>query len=157
MCRAISEIRPKYIVTENVANILKTNNGKDFTRILTELSRLGYNAEWRVCRASEVGAPHQRARLYLVAYPCSVRLTKRQTFFSNVYEETSQIAWVFNGTAVQILRGGPWKAEPPILCMDDGISNRLVREQIHGYGNAIVPQVALQIFKAIEQYENLKK
>ena len=62
MVRAIDEIRPKCIIAENVANILKTNGGKDFTAILTELSGLGYNAEWRVCRASEIGAPHHRAR-----------------------------------------------------------------------------------------------
>lgn len=67
-CRAIEQIRPKFIVAENVSNILKTNNGQDFSRILTELSRMGYNAEWRVCRASDVGAPHHRARLYIIAY-----------------------------------------------------------------------------------------
>jgi DNA (cytosine-5)-methyltransferase 1 len=38
MCRAIQEIRPKYIIAENVANILKANRGSDLSRILTELS-----------------------------------------------------------------------------------------------------------------------
>jgi DNA (cytosine-5)-methyltransferase 1 len=83
MVRAIKEIRPKYIVAENVANILKTNGGRDFSAILTELSSMGYNAEWRVCRASEIGAPHHRARLYLVAYSSSIRLQQGQSFFSN--------------------------------------------------------------------------
>jgi len=106
MCRVIQEIRPKYIVAENVANILKTNGGQDFSAILTELSTMGYNAEWRVCRASEMGAPHHRARLYLVAYANSFRLTQDQSFFKYVHEKASQISWEFAGTSLQIIRGG---------------------------------------------------
>ena len=162
MCRAIREIKPRYIVAENVSNILKTNKGQDFSAILTELSGMGYNAEWRVCRASEVGAPHHRARLYLVAYTHNVRLQKRQTFFSYVHETSSQIEWVSNGASVQTFRGGSWASQPPALCVDDGFPGKVLglsnsqyrKESIKGYGNAIVPQVALQIFKAIDQYIN---
>lgn len=152
MCRAIDEIRPKYIIAENVANILKTNGGKDFSRILSELSRMGYNAEWRVCRASEVGAPHHRARLYLVAYASSIRLQKGQTFFSFLQEKASPTTWSVNGTSVQTFRGGFWKSEPPILCVDDGLSGTMVRKQLHGFGNAIVPEIAFRIFKAILEH-----
>lgn len=154
MVRAIEEIRPKYIVAENVANILKTNGGADFKTILTELARLGYNAEWRVCRASEVGAPHHRARLYLVAYPNSLRKKQGQTFFSYVSETPSPFTWRPCGATVQISRAGYWQSEPPILCMDDGVSAKLVRKQLHGYGNAVVPQIAFAIFKAIQEFEN---
>ena len=156
MCRAINEIKPRYILFENVANILKTNGGRDFTKILTELSAMGYNAEWRVCRASEVGAPHHRARLYLVAYSDRIRLLPSESFFSHVREEASPFSWQPTGTPIQIMRGGAWKTEPPILCVDNGISYKLVRKQIHGYGNAIVPQVAYQIFKAICNSETTK-
>lgn len=156
MVRAIDEIRPKYVVAENVANILKTNRGADFRSILAELSRMGYNAEWRVCRASEVGAPHHRARLYLVAYANGVRLQPSQSFFSNVCTEATSIGWKSAGTSVQTFRGGAWETEPPILCVDDGVSSRLVRQQLHGYGNAIVPQIAHAIFQGIEDYEKMK-
>jgi len=154
MLRAISEIQPKYVVAENVANILKTNEGADFSEILTELSRMGYNAEWRVCRASDVGAPHHRARLYLVAYPNSIRLQQGQTFFSNVHEEASPVTWEFAGASVQIMGGGAWQDQPPVLCVDDGLPSDLVRQSLHGFGNAIVPQIALGIFKAIERLKN---
>lgn len=154
MLRAIEEIKPRFIVAENVSNILKINSGKDFGTILGKLAGMGYNAEWRVCRASEIGAPHHRARLYLVAYPDSVRLHKGQTFFSHVHETPSPFSWSVAGASIQISRAGAWESEPPILCVDDGISSRLVRDHIHGYGNAIVPQIALQIFKAIELYNS---
>lgn len=154
MCRAIEEVRPRYIVAENVANILKTNGGQDFSRILSELARLGYNAEWRVCRASEVGAPHHRARLYLVAYPGSYRLQVGETFFRYVSAKTTPITWTVNRTTVQIVSGGTWGSQPPALCVDNGVPARLVGRQLHGYGNAIVPQIAHAIFRAIQQYED---
>ena len=158
MVRAIEEIRPKYIIAENVANFLKTNCGADIRAALTELAKLGYNAEWRVCRASEIGAPHHRARLYLVAYPSSIRLQPSESFFSLLQTQTSPISWKPYGTSIQISRSGYWESEPPILCVDDGLSYKLVRQQLHGYGNAIVPQLVFQIFKAIHIFEtqNLK-
>jgi DNA (cytosine-5)-methyltransferase 1 len=154
MCRAIEEIRPKFIVAENVANILNTNGGADIRAILTELSRMGYNAEWRVCYASEVGAPHKRKRLYLVAYPNSIRLQERETFFSHVSAQASPFTWRPFGTTIQISRAGAWLSEPPVCCVDDGLPSRLVRESLHGFGNAVTPQIPFEIFKAIEQYNN---
>jgi DNA-cytosine methyltransferase len=153
MCRAIREIRPRFIVAENVENILRTNGGADFSAILTELSRMGYNAEWKVCRGSDVGAPHHRARVYIVAYPDSLRMQPGSSFFSYVHEEASQIPWRAFGTTVQTFRGGAWKGEPPAVCVDNGIPGKLVREQLHGYGNAIVPEISYKIFKAIEKFK----
>ena len=155
MVRAIEEIRPKFIVAENVSNFLKVNGGQDFRTVLSELARMGYNAEWRVCRASDVGAPHHRARLYIVAYPDSIRMQAGTSFFSNVCEKASQIPWRDNGATIQIFRGGAWICEPPALCVDNGVSGKLVRQQLHGYGNAVVPQIPYKIFKAIQEYENL--
>lgn len=155
MCRAITEIKPRFIIAENVANILKTNRGEDFSRILTELSAMGYNAEWRVCRASDVGAPHHRARLYLVAYSSSFRLQSSQTFFSFLHEKASPFSWKPYGTTIQISRGGKWISEPPTICLDNGLPTKLVTKQLHGYGNAIVPEVAYRIFKSISLYSNI--
>ena len=154
MVRTIREIRPRYVVAENVANILKTNGGADFRSILTELSGMGYNAEWRVCRASDVGAPHHRARLYLVAYPVSNGLQKTESFFSFLQEKAKPTCWKPTGTPIQINGGGIWNNQPPILCVDDGIPTRLVARQLHGFGNAIIPEIAFRIFKAIQQYED---
>lgn len=156
MVRAIDEIRPKYIVAENVSNILKTNGGSDFRAILSELSRLGYNAEWRICRASEVGAPHHRARLYLVAYSSGVRLQKNDTMFKYIQEKAVPFTWVTAGTSIQISAGGSWLlCQPPDIRVDHGLSNKLAGEYIHGYGNAIVPQIGHAIFKGIEEYEKM--
>lgn len=153
MLRAIEEVRPRYVVAENVANILKVNGGRDFGKILTALARLGYNAEWRVCYASEQGSPHHRARCFMVIYPDSIRLQAGETFIPHVLTEVEPYPWNFARTSVQIFRGGSWKTEPPVLLMDDGIPSGLHSEGIKAYGNAIVPQVALQIFNAINEFE----
>lgn len=55
MLRAIFEIKPKFVVAENVTNILKTNGGEDFLFILVSLASMGYNAEWRIPRDLVVG------------------------------------------------------------------------------------------------------
>lgn len=133
---------------------LKLGGGADARTILGKLAGLGYNAEWRICRASEVGAPHHRARLYIIAYSNSIRLSEKQTFFSHVAEERLPFEWKPYGTAIQIARANSWNGEPPILCLDDGLSIKLDAEHIHGYGNAVVPQIPFKIFQAIQEYEN---
>jgi DNA (cytosine-5)-methyltransferase 1 len=65
--KAISILRPKYIILENVRGHLSLG----FKEVLSDLAKNGYDAKWRVVRASDVGAPHQRARLFIVAYPNS--------------------------------------------------------------------------------------
>lgn len=151
--RAIEEIRPKYVVAENVSNILQTNGGKDFGRILDSLASMGYNAEWRVVHASEKGATHKRARCFMVIYTDSIRLQEGETFIPYVQEKIEPYNWNFARTSVQIFRGGSWKTEPPILLLDDGLPGRLHQEGIKGYGNAIVPQIAFDIFKQIQKFE----
>ena len=65
--KAISKLRPKYVILENVRGHLSLG----FKEVLSDLAQNGYDAKWRIVRASDVGAPHQRARLFIVAYPIS--------------------------------------------------------------------------------------
>lgn len=58
-------LRPNFVILENVRGHLSLG----FDRVLGDLTELGYDARWKVVRASEVGAPHQRARVFGVAYP----------------------------------------------------------------------------------------
>ncbi len=63
--RLIEEIRPKYVIAENVPGLLAAG----IETVLQELAEIGYDAEWEVLSASAVGAPHRRERVFLVAYP----------------------------------------------------------------------------------------
>ena len=62
---AISILRPRYAIMENVRGHLTLG----FKEVLKGLASIGYDAKWRIVRASDVGAPHQRARLFIIAYP----------------------------------------------------------------------------------------
>lgn len=63
----ISHLRPKFVVMENVRGHLTLG----FDQVLKDLTEIGYDARWQLVRASDVGAPHQRARLFIFAYPNS--------------------------------------------------------------------------------------
>lgn len=69
--RCIRQIRPKWIIIENVPGLLSIHLGREFTEILRDLSKEGYDAEWFTLRASDFGAPHRRERVFIVAYPWS--------------------------------------------------------------------------------------
>ena len=62
---AISTLRPRYAIMENVRGHLTLG----FKEVLKGLASIGYDAKWRIVRASDVGAPHQRARLFILAEP----------------------------------------------------------------------------------------
>src|SRR3990167_6873238 len=64
---AISVLRPRYVVVENVSALLFRGMG----RVLGDLSEIGYDAEWEIIPASALGAVHRRERVFIVAYPTS--------------------------------------------------------------------------------------
>lgn len=69
--RAISELRPKWIVAENVRGLLTAkddqgNKGGAFARVISFLSSRGYSVEWQVISAASVNASHLRERIFIV-------------------------------------------------------------------------------------------
>jgi DNA (cytosine-5)-methyltransferase 1 len=72
----ISTLQPKRVILENVRGHLTLG----FKEVLKDLTEIGYDAKWAIVRASDVGAPHQRARLFIIAYPnCSPYNQSRRT------------------------------------------------------------------------------
>jgi DNA (cytosine-5)-methyltransferase 1 len=72
--RIIDEVRPRYVIVENVAALLSRGLG----RVLGDLAALGYDAEWNCIPASAVGAPHRRDRVWIVAYTGRERSSGRR-------------------------------------------------------------------------------
>ena len=67
--RMLCELRPKITLFENVPGIFTTNRGQFFNRVLSDIHQSGYDAEWQVISAADVGSPHIRKRVWIVAYP----------------------------------------------------------------------------------------
>jgi len=62
---AISVLRPSIVILENVRGHLSLG----FSTVLADLAEIGYDAQWTLVRASDVGAPHRRERLFVIATP----------------------------------------------------------------------------------------
>lgn len=77
--RCVREIRPRWVLVENVPGLLSSDDGRYFGDFLRELAGLGYDAGWASIRASDIGAKHIRKRVGIVAYARS-RGSCRQDF-----------------------------------------------------------------------------
>lgn len=64
--RCVREVRPRWVVWENVPGCLSSGGGEDFRCLLQSLDDLGYDACWRVLDARFFGVPQRRRRVFLV-------------------------------------------------------------------------------------------
>lgn len=66
--RIICEVKPRAVLVENVRGLLSIDDGGGFGIVLRDLAELGFDARWRVLSAADVGAPHLRERIWIVAH-----------------------------------------------------------------------------------------
>ncbi len=139
--RLIRDLRPRYVLVENVAALLNRGMGE----VLGDLARIGYDAEWSVVSACSVGAPHLRRRVFIVAYPDSIygrpRVWNPEARPERALQEvdsfeSARAGWRARMANPSALYGGA-----------DGIPYGVDRNR--GIGNAVVPQVAEAIGRAI--------
>jgi DNA (cytosine-5)-methyltransferase 1 len=162
MLRSIREIQPRWVVGENVLGLVNWSGGLVFHEVQADLEAAGYEVFPYVLPACAVNAPHRRDRVWFVAY-ANRNGVSRQPTDSRTSDKIGQ-----RGEGVKAFRHNGhirgWDSfpiEPPICTGNDGLSSRLDgitfpkwrNESIKAAGNAIVPQVAFQIFQAINQHE----
>jgi DNA-cytosine methyltransferase len=162
MYRAIKEIQPSWIVGENVYGLLSWTKGLAFQQIKSDLEAEGYEiAPPFVLPAYSVGAFHNRDRVWFVAFKGKSHdtYTNGNGFYrKEEYKQKRSIEFPykqsrFPGSLVseKIRKGTDTRVFRDI----NGIPNRV--DRIKALGNAIVPQVAFEIFKAIEKCTNTKQ
>lgn len=88
---AISVLRPSIVILENVRGHLSLG----FSTVLGDLAEIGYDAQWTLVRASDVGAPHRRERLFIVANPNGDAHAQSRRTIGSVPSQTSE---EFNGS-----------------------------------------------------------
>ena len=202
MLRVIREVRPAWVLGENVAGIINM----ELDTVLADLEAEGYEVQTFVIPACGVDAPHRRDRVWIVAHTeqsCRRgRLSERlpdsdgrttpekseslqsrngKTYSSNIEQGSQDVAdskgkglegtnrkrdSCPDGRNLQCPSRDRWSTEPSMGELVNGVSGGLVRfrgrvakgvsnrvNKLKSLGNAIVPQVAEQIFRAIKQVE----
>ena len=141
MLRIIRDIRPRFIVNENVYGSL-TNGTVD--RKKADMEAEDYKVWPPLCvPASAVGAIHQRYRIWMVAYSKRNRLEGEFNESGSKKIRTSETF-----SSLLLCKDQKQLPTPYTIGGYAGFSNRMDRTK--GLGNAIVPQVAYEIFKAID-------
>lgn len=135
----IRYLRPRYVLIENVSSLAV--RGLDV--VLADLAGIGFDAEWATLRASDFGAPHNRERLYVVAYPQGVD-GGGGNFVEGGGVGRSQVSvGELRGLDLSARRraADQWvEAEPRVARLVDGIPDQL--DRIKALGNAVVPAVS---------------
>lgn len=80
MSRIIDALRPKWILIENVANLLQINEGKDMATVVTTLANFGYGWAYRLFNTRDFGIPQQRRRVFIVGCLGSIENAARVVF-----------------------------------------------------------------------------
>lgn len=158
MLRAIREIQPRWVVGENVRGLTNWNGGLVFDEVQADLENEGYEVTPYLLPAAATNAPHERDRVWFVAHSNKIMLEN---------------AWLRPGESKGVHKNSPRQTNNSNeflgihegrycsgLCEFDGVPKKLDgitvsawrRKSIGAYGNAIVPQVAYQIFRAISNF-----
>lgn len=148
--RCIQKVYPSYIVIENSPLLLK----RGFECILHGLSKIGYNVEWECFSASDTGLPHKRERLFIVAYAQASGWKGILHGIKRSVHEKKGPYKTLDSYSNPFLQFEQERGESPVFGMANGLPKRLdVVNRLGAIGNAVVPQVVYQIFKAIHDHE----
>ncbi len=130
MSRIVREVRPRYVFVENSAML--THRGLD--RVLGDLAEMGFDARWGVLGSDDIGADHQRERIWIVA-DAMPRLVKVGRNLPGGRRQPKQIAWNAHRQAV---------CEPGFLGKPTWMADRMDRNR--AIGNGQDPRVAAAAF-----------
>jgi DNA (cytosine-5)-methyltransferase 1 len=137
IARLVREIRPEFVIVENSPSLCVRGLGD----ILRDLADVGYDAEWEGIPAAAFGAPHLRARQWIVAYPGGLGDGLPQNTIFTRRDAALGSDW--------------WRCEPRVVRVADGDSNAPHRRRC--LGNAVVSQIPEYIGKRIMDAVNVRR
>lgn len=144
----IRAVQPRYVLLENVSALVRDSWA--FGTVIGDLHALGFNAEWATFRASDFGAPHNRERVYIVAYPQGVDGEPRNCLVPGRDRAASFAVRGLSRMDVHSRgeQARQWLArEPRVDRLVDGIPRQV--DRLRGAGNAVVPPVLEHIGRQI--------
>ena len=142
MRRIIGELRPEVVIVENVPNLVNIG----IEHVLGSLAEIGYDAEWDIISAQDIGAPHLRKRVWIVAHADSAGFGE-QCGTEPMGEELRPAERRRSAGRGQFGRNDHWRIEPAVGRVANGIPDRV--DRLKGLGNAVVPQIVEWIARRI--------
>lgn len=184
MFRVIQNVKPDWVIAENVRGLVTWNDGMVLEQVCTDLESEGYEVQPFIIPAVAVNAPHRRDRIWIIAHHANSRtkgLQKREINPDDAADARCIGRKQRSSEDIQPESKKPerqnsyysgwerdWREVAASTCnvrMDDGLSREVDgisysfakwrNESIKAYGNAIVPQVAMEIFRAIRRTINV--
>lgn len=161
MFQVIQNVKPDWVIAENVRGLVTWNNGMVLEQVCTDLEGQNYEVQPFIIPACAVNAPHRRDRVWIIAHAKNKR---NRAGFREIQGEDGEVP-KRNDNAKPCYPDWrrDWREVALATCnarMDDGLSREVDgisysfakwrNESIKAYGNAIVPQVAMEIFRAIK-------
>lgn len=167
MARIIGEVRPAVVYVENSPLLV----GRGLAVVLGDLAEMGYDAQWCIVSASDVGAPHKRDRCWIVANdhcPRQSQPARQQQDGGMGIEQCREVManansneFIWRRSSLQMgrswspkededhgnSRGNEWPAESRVGRMAHGVANRL--DRLKALGNGQVPRVAAAAFNIL--------
>ena len=141
MARIIGEVQPRYAFVENSPLLSRRGLGI----VLGDLAEMGFDAEWGVLSASDVGAPHQRKRIWIVAHSHGVRLEGRNSVDQKGYGETE----IGSVSGLDQMQAWPDVSNPGSFGSCHGVAYRM--ERLKAIGNGQVPICAATAFRLLHE------
>ena len=153
--RVIEELMPRWVICENPTGLLTLDGGDRFAEIIQRFQQAGYSVWWETIPASAVGGGHRRERVWIIAYTSSERL-EGHTRHDDAHDgQDGKETSTPRSTAPEIVfpvrdTERWWQDKSPVPIVVDGVSNPAFwKEAVIATGNAIVPQVAYELLRAI--------
>jgi len=167
MARVVSEVRPRFVFVEN-SPMLTTRGG---VTVIADLTSLGYDTRWTVMGAADVGAKHQRDRMWILAY------TKCEGLEGHRQIGESEVTWSWSSSPLAYTEnqgdvwgnwqlgfveqehdsGGSstngsrewWEAEPNVGRVANGVAARV--DRLKAIGNGQVPLCAATAWRILSK------
>lgn len=172
--RCIREIKPDWVLWENVPGALSSSNGEDFRCLLQALDALGYGMAWRILDAQFFGVAQRRERVFLVGRlgdpdsPCQVLFEPESLSWDTPSSREKRKELAGGAGGCPEASGFRWHqgsgagaigyeseqsptldtVKPPAICMTDTQPNSMVDSEICGALSATMhkdPPVTMQV------------
>lgn len=164
IARLTCELQPKFVLVENVSNLLSGPSeqpGGWFGKLLGDLAEIGYDAEWHSIPASAVGAPQPRDRVWIIAdrpesgwnrssgYPVAKYVVHDNAQWPHAARRSwgDLVAWLKSNDSSHL-----WNApDGTPRRMVDGVLRGLDSPAVGACGNSVVPQIPYAIGMSIAE------